>query len=342
MPTFDEILAQRKQQLLEQELPQEKPLDLGLIGNIAPATPAFREQEATGIADRANARLNNNITDLYKAKTLEDDAQASDPKSPISQQAQQMVAKKLNALSQMVKRPIPKTYLESLADKSKKDLEKADTVSELLNVFKLMKDDEDSAKKNKSEKPSVFDATYDRKSAELFQKQVEAAPTMVSRLDGIEEMKQLADKVFTGPLVGKDLAFAAQKVGNKDAQRIEAFLARENVDLIMRFAKEAGVRSVDTEQEQQRLLKSIANKEMSKEVLKESLGRMQKLLAEGLELTKSKQDYVNQHGNLRGWNPPAMKEQKNTSAKKEVERLDKKSGKVAIFDADSKQFLRWK
>lgn len=118
---------------------------------------------------------------------------------------------------------------------------------------------------------------YDYYGGKSFQSKEEKLPDVAMRTAELGEAIKIADKVFTDPITGDAGVFIQSAMGKDKeyAQRLRYFLQKETVREIMKFAEKAGVRAIDTEREQQRLFRAIANPRMSKEVLKDVLGSMQ-------------------------------------------------------------------
>lgn len=172
---------------------------------------------------------------------------------------------------------------------------KGDTATTMVNM------------KNQSSGTNQFGKTIDIETAKSFNKQLDTLPAMENQEANLNKVLGVLDKgtVKTGPLAGLNYSQFLQKLGpnSEDAQVLENFLAKENVIKIMEFAKSAGVRAIDTEQEQARLLKSIANAKQSPAVMRKTVSDMINTIQESKRVIQEKQDYINQNGNLRGYLP---------------------------------------
>lgn len=291
-------------------------------------------QSVQGPVIAQNARSREALMDKLKIVNAQRDElgdqqtrKFSDPSSAQSLTAQDSHAKRLVILSQRGGHPIELEEAKSfVVGKSAKELKEADPFKDVLEVLKLQDAKETTRQKELDRKQAAnelkehrkdmlalgqqradqsdpFRATMDKKQADTFQSQLEQVPDMENREKNLNAALAVADRVLTGPLAGNEKVYFAQKLKSEDAQRLEQFLSEENVRLIMKFAKEAGVRSVDTEAEQQRLLKSIANKTMTAPVLKETLAKMKRVMNQSKQLIQAKQKHYNEHGNLRGFDP---------------------------------------
>jgi hypothetical protein len=125
-----------------------------------------------------------------------------------------------------------------------------------------------------------------------FAKQLDSQVTAKNQITNLDNALAIIDKVETGPLAGRNIPFLLQKIGREDAQALELFLQKENVGLIMKFAKEAGARAIDTEAEQRRLFQAIANKEMDAPILRKALISMKATSLEGTQIVDEKQAWL--------------------------------------------------
>lgn len=198
--------------------------------------------------------------------------------------------------------------------------------------------------------PTVFDKELDKKQAQEYQTQLSQLPQLKTRTKVLDDATKLIGKVFTGPLAGKSFAYGMQKISSNDAQKLEYLLSQENVQKIMEFAKSAGVRSIDTEAEQQRLLQAIANKEQSPAVMRQALESMRNVISETQKLIKAKQQYYAKNGNLRGFDPSSLGEAVDTSSVKPAPQQQlgpdevlkyTKDGKGVIVNSKTGKSIRW-
>lgn len=245
-----------------------------------------------------NAQRRQALSDKLKIAETRQSLSDEDPMSDSSKATQAAFLRSTKGIAKALQIPdeVMQTYVKG---RSKKQLKEEEPSKVLLDIAKL------NAAQTKAEKQpeSSFSRKQNMNQADIFTKQVEQLPDLNERNKNLDAALAIANKVETGPLAGNDKVYFGQKMLSEDAQRLENFLSEENVRTIMKFAKEAGVRSIDTEAEQRRLLDSIANKRMSTSVLKETLNKMKRILNDTQTVIRAKQQYVDQHGDLKGFNP---------------------------------------
>jgi hypothetical protein len=108
----------------------------------------------------------------------------------------------------------------------------------------------------------------------------------------VDKAISMVDKVSTGPLVGSDPGVWIQKITNTNAQYFDNLIKKGYIQKFMEFAKEAGVRSMDTPQEQNRIIDSLANWKQRPEVLKKVLREVKTAAQEAEARIKEKQAYL--------------------------------------------------
>jgi len=229
------------------------------------------------------------------------------------------------------------------AENKKSYLNYAAKVQEQINSFQETKYRSDQARLTEGLKPpkpgnqipeSAFERGAGAKSGATYANTQELQPKIRATLSDIDALNKLADKVWTGPLVGKTLPYFLQKVGSKDAIAFEHLLQKQVVQLIMDFAKSAGVRAIDTEKEQERLFKAISNKEMDKDTLKKALLSMKSLSMQGqLEFEAQRKHLQGQKSRsektgLVDYVSPYENKQVFVSSKGDVKFLDPENDKV--------------
>lgn len=156
----------------------------------------------------------------------------------------------------------------------------------------------------------------------------EARPQADQQIENLDVAFDVVDRVATGPLAGKEMAFVLQEVANEDAQALRFFLNREGIRQIMKFAKDAGARAIDTPEEQRRVLGAIASKEMDAPVFKKAIISMKAAALEGAIVTDEKKAWLAAgNTNLVGFKPSTQGKKAYVTPQGEILFLGKEEDK---------------
>lgn len=112
---------------------------------------------------------------------------------------------------------------------------------------------------------STFEAEEQKSLAKAINKGVPASRDTIKVLDKLDK---LLPKVSVGYFKGSKIGWEAQKAINSDAQEFDQLIKSGQIEKFMQFAGEAGVRSMDTPEEQKRIMDTLLTTDRNEKAFK--------------------------------------------------------------------------
>lgn len=152
---------------------------------------------------------------------------------------------------------------------------------------------------------------------------LEKLPEVKNRLDNFDMILDTFRDVEMGPIKGMQLFAFMENVFNNRGIQLDFLLAQDQVKMFMDFAKEAGVRAIDTPQEQERVLRAIENRKQDPESFMKAVLKLKAAAKGAMIRTLEEQEYLKGGGTLAKFVPKITSQDAYYSPTGEVEFYDK-------------------